>query len=714
MITSQKELKSRIFAIKQNMSNKDIFLSDVYNTFLCEQKDGVTSFKTTGRSKVYEGNDEVAYTDGYDTYINFNSDLTQDLTTTEMHYLFCGLNLHECGHLLFTDFDLSRTCTKKLLDGTLYPAPLKNDYEDELNTFIAKHGSYSFLELYHDLDNCIEDGFVDRAVIKAVPGYGTCLRFVNKIACKKCEYRTTYEQMKADKCNDIAIFINLVLNYARHGDIFIEEVSKQDELVQSFEEVVPFITKAVFEVSPFQRKKLVNTVFCYLFHFVKEEYDKQQNSQQNASNSANQNQEQSQPGQSSSQSNQNNNSQQTSSTQQGNNSQSSSSNQQTSNTNASGTEHKSDSNSSCSLEELLQELGKATEKTEKTERKGETTAPNQQVLQELSKKENPSAKNESSTAPETSTELETLKNVFAESKAQAEQENEISKGLQSNVTAFLDGEQAHKGIQCRISRQEINSSAQEAYNRKHRELDSIVKRFVTDFLREIKDRQLGDNLTGLYYGKRFEARESFRYDKRYFSRKIAPEDIPDMAVGILIDNSGSMSGERIERSIECAYITYEFCKKLSIPCFIMGHTTSGAQVKMISVADESSIDGKDAIRIFGMHAQNSNRDGYALRYCLKKLERIPANDRIMMIISDGRPNHDGYGTMSGKEDCQKCVKEFLKKGIVTIAASIGDPSGVKYVYKSDISDRNSAVFMDLTDLKRLPKAFIKVIKEKLQ
>ena len=44
----------------------------------------------------------------------------------------------------------------------------------------------------------------------------------------------------------------------------------------------------------------------------------------------------------------------------------------------------------------------------------------------------------------------------------------------------------------------------------------------------------------------------------------------------------------------------------------------------------------------------------------------------------------------------------------------GIEESVKSVYKEGKSDKNSATYMDLSDLKKLPKAFVKVIKKYLE
>ena len=98
---------------------------------------------------------------------------------------------------------------------------------------------------------------------------------------------------------------------------------------------------------------------------------------------------------------------------------------------------------------------------------------------------------------------------------------------------------------------------------------------------------------------------------------------------------------------------------------------------------------------------------------MEKLKHIVAEQKLMMIISDGCPNHTGYHIKEGRDDCQAIVKDGLIYGITTIAAAIDDAVNVQSVYKKGISEKNSAEYLDLSDLRKLPKAFVKIIKKRL-
>ena len=722
---SQKELKREIFSQKEKLKDHELFVSDSYNKFLTQMQDGITECKSGCEAFITENTESIAYTDGTRIYISYDSLLSKGHNRKERHLIYCGLNLHECGHLLFTDFQLMMKSMEALKKGEMYPTPEDNPYLQKLRNFLYTTGNEQYiLPIFKKLDNCIEDGFVDRAVMAMVPGYARCLRYVRNE--DNSLEKMTYKEMVDKKCPRVHIFIAMTLFYARHGLLLFDD-SDSGELIDSFKEVMPVIKKAVFSASPFQRKKMVWKVMCYLYNFIEIDNNQQKKNSQNGAQQGNNSQNGAQQGNNSQSGTQQGNSTQ-SGTQQGNNSQSGT---QQGNSSQSGAQQGNNSQgdaqqgngSVCgespqSIQEALKQADAAMRNTESTKHNN-TVTPNEKVMSALENKLNSASgkSSEEKKADETGnlecSELDSIANKVAEGKIFQKQEDEIKKDMSQKVTSYLSDAPIHRGIHAKCTRAGVTERATSSYEKEHRELDSIVTRMITEFEKEIKERQTGDTLTGLYTGKRFEAREAYRYDKRVMSRKILPEDIPDMAVGILVDCSGSMGGDKIHYAIQSAYITYSFCKRLQIPVFVVGHTTSGNDVSLISVADENSLDNNDKIRIFDLRSQNCNRDGYALKYCMEKLKHIVAEQKLMMIISDGCPNHTDYHLNEGRADCQAIVKDGIKNGITTIAAAIDDAVNVQSVYKKGISEKNSAEYLDLSDLRKLPKAFVKIIKKRL-
>ena len=690
---NQRDLKRAIFEKQEKLADEEIFLSPQYEMFLSQMTEGTVSANEGLQAKVINSGEEIAFTDGKTVSINYSSHYMQNKTRLQKHLLFCGLNMHECGHLLFTDFPLNQKVREMIQQGIIYPSIDMDTDAEELQKFLDTDTDSRTIvaKLFHELDNCIEDGFVDRAVRKVAPGYASSLQYMREV--DHLDIRP-YKDLKAEKTSKEDLFTVMVLNYAYQG-VEIFEKGDTDDVIEAFEEVKPLIKQTVFEYSPMKRKKCVWTVFTKLFRFYQKQSQKQQSQgQQSQGQQAQGQQPQGQQAQGQQPQGQQTQGQQT----QGQQSQGQQSQGQQ------------------ALKDLLKSITDSMPKTEKNNHYNTPTQPSTKVLQEVKA----AAGNEKDTAsdsakqPESSTEFNQIMEQIARSQVCEQQEREIQSQLSCNIKAFLDGEKDHKNVPGKVIRVGgDSSSAVAAYEKQAPELNKIVTRLEREFKKEIKNRQLGDTLTGLYAGKRFNARDAYRYDKRVMSRKIAPEDIPDMAVIVLIDLSGSMSGQRLETAKQCAYITYRFCIDLGIKVSVIGHHALGDTVELVSVADENSLDRKDEIRIFGLSANGCNRDGYALRYCEKKLEKIQADQKLLMIISDGLPNHNGYGLESGQKDCQQVVREGLKAGIFTIAAAIGDADSVKRVYKDGVSEKNSATYLDISDLEKLPKAFVKIIKEKL-
>ena len=367
------------------------------------------------------------------------------------------------------------------------------------------------------------------------------------------------------------------------------------------------------------------------------------------------------------------------------------------------------------LEEMINDMSECMKDTEMSEH-NKMKSPSREAIDEVSdafgEEDELSANSESSERPQETEQLKDVIDKVAELAVGEEQEQALTEFNEQFVYAAKEMP-IHENYKAVIIRDSYSKEAKETYDEVHEELDTIVRRFMKEFEKELKDMQLGDNLTGCYAGKTIDTNHLFREDKRIFNQKKLPVDIPEMEIMVLVDCSGSMSGEKIEVARKTAYITYEFCRRLDIPISIVGHN-AWKDIYLHNVADSMSIDGYDKYRVFDLSAGNCNRDGFALRYCLDKLKKSPAQTKVMFIVSDGLPSHFGYGFEDGKADCQDAVHSALKSGISTITAGLGeDAPQIKKVYQEDRSKNDCAVFLDLTDITKLPKAFIKIIKERL-
>ena len=167
-------------------------------------------------------------------------------------------------------------------------------------------------------------------------------------------------------------------------------------------------------------------------------------------------------------------------------------------------------------------------------------------------------------------------------------------------------------------------------------------------------------------------------------------------------------GDRSTYARAAAIILYDFCQSLNIPIMIYGHSTGwGADVDLYSYAEFDSIDWDDKFRLMDISARNSNRDGAALRFVAEQLSKRPEEIRILMLLSDGQPAARGYSGTAAEEDLRGIKQEYKRKGILFIAAAIGeDKPNIERIYGDS--------FLDITDLNQLPVKLTAVIKRFLR
>ncbi len=167
----------------------------------------------------------------------------------------------------------------------------------------------------------------------------------------------------------------------------------------------------------------------------------------------------------------------------------------------------------------------------------------------------------------------------------------------------------HKGIRVNIHR---TSSVSPETAARYVQLAPEIKRIAGHLVKSLEDileRKEGGTMTGLYMGKRLSRGNLYRQDGRIFDKRTMPEEGFSLAFVVLVDNSGSMNGERIEYATKASLVLQQFCRILSIPISVYGHTTDGEYengyretVEIYSLAEVESQDGKDALRIMEMES----------------------------------------------------------------------------------------------------------------
>ena len=210
------------------------------------------------------------------------------------------------------------------------------------------------------------------------------------------------------------------------------------------------------------------------------------------------------------------------------------------------------------------------------------------------------------------------------------------------------------------------------------------------------------------YGSRFQAEKVASPDLRYFSKKNPPDESPSLAVALRIDQSASMSAfGRLEAAKEAAIAVCEFCDACGVPVLIYGDTADRSpreKMSMYAYLDWEEPALNDKYSIMSMQGISNNRDGMALRVLSEKLAKATQTTKLLISLSDGQPKAmPDYSGSSAADDMKQTIKEYTRKGIVFLAAAIGqDKDSICEIYGQER-------FIDITDLKQLPARLVQTI-----
>lgn len=302
--------------------------------------------------------------------------------------------------------------------------------------------------------------------------------------------------------------------------------------------------------------------------------------------------------------------------------------------------------------------------------------------------------------------VDELMEEMATTKALNDYEKDLKKEVKQ-VVADLSLPNIHKSCDIELHRKlNVDETHKVIYDTISPELISLSKGLQRNVKQKLKDYQQGAKFTGLYFGRRIDKNNLSRTDGKIFYNNRLPQDVPQLAVGILIDESGSMSGTRIQSARSMAVVLYDFCRGLNIPVNIVGHTEEGwssRKVELYDYCEFDSIDGNDKYRLMDIKDRGCNRDGAAIFFMCERLSKRYEEQKLLFVISDGLPNGDGYGGTSAKEDIATIVKRYERQGVKTIACAIGDDKkNIKEIYGENR-------FFDISDLSQLPNTLTKKI-----
>ncbi|MCL2106423.1 MAG: nitric oxide reductase activation protein NorD [Oscillospiraceae bacterium] len=648
MRTSHLTLRRRIEQEALKLTDAEVFASGPYAAYLTDMAEAATG-RYKRQTRVYcfynEENEIVARTNNRVIEINAANFVTRSFPTRKLRSdSLVGMNGHEIGHILFTDFLMLRLYLDTLLAGRFYPAEpsdlsrreqmhlneLQKIFEDkpEIEMKVVLKAAKTFT-------NILEDVYIEARMCDAFPGvYAGGIRLNNE----RFPELTPSVTAQIDRGDyGYAIVVNLLIQYCKSGDVNNLH-GYSGPYLDSLHDCLPLIDESLYDDDGRARYIAANALLVKLWPYIKELIELVKEGK-------------------------------------------------------------------VSLDDLEEELGKQIVGNSAGHEGDTTPVPFETGRIPLEKTDEISEDGDGGVeynhayagvgCDSSGDDIARILSGIAEEKTCGLLEGELTAELQEEAERIRYGD-AHKNIHVVVNRMSaVPPGLVEAYQKVAPPLLAISKRMQQQVIQVLRERREGGRQNGLLMGKRLSPRAFVRSDGRYFYNNRLPDGAPKLAVAVLDDESGSMaSRDRITHARAASVVIYDFCTALGIPVAIYGHT-EWDDVELYAYAEFDSFDGKDRYRLMDMIPRGGNRDGAALRFVAERLMKRDEQIKLLILVSDGQPAADGYGGTEAEADLRGIKLEYQRKGVTLFAAAIGDDKpNIERIYKDG--------FLDITDITRLP------------
>lgn len=679
----------------------------------------------------------------------------------DRYEMVSGLFAHELGHVLYTDFLVKQTYMNYLSKFKWYPAPpdlkTSRDAANERNFWeyvkLEPRNLEFAMQIAFYIANVLEDGYIEGRILADFPGMlGYNLSVMRDLQYQDMCTVTQLIEKEADGSGHIFhTILQTMLSYALYGEVKYGETPLSDERIQTIFRLIPQLDTAVTTTSAKERWKIVSLILIRCWHYIEDYIELCKKHQDEAAvsgtgssagevlsgllqviagssaegtgsekpvlgakvkkgapaNAAARVRTQALARQNGSGDDSENPDESGAAGEKENESGDSSPEEKS----ASNQTDSDDSSASDEIGAPLCDAGGKTQKQATTAEEGGRIPFHQ--TDSVSAPVGGSTEYDSDYKREmnenAATDIERMLGQMAEKAACKQLETERLKELNEAAQSISYGN-IHSGVNIHVHRiEQVDDELEDQFNQISGPLLDISKKLQRSLVQKLNDQQRGGKQTGLVMGRRLDAHSLCRNDGKVFYTNNLPNEIPRLSVGLLLDESGSMAcGDRSTYARAAAIILYDFCQSLNIPIMIYGHSTVwGGDVDLYSYAEFDSIDRDDKFRLMDISARNSNRDGAALRFVAEQLSKRPEEIRILMLLSDGQPAASGYSGTAAEEDLRGIKQEYKRKGILFIAAAIGeDKPNIERIYGDS--------FLDITDLNQLPVKLTAVIKRFLR
>ncbi|MBK3493955.1 VWA domain-containing protein [Viridibacillus sp. YIM B01967] len=199
--------------------------------------------------------------------------------------------------------------------------------------------------------------------------------------------------------------------------------------------------------------------------------------------------------------------------------------------------------------------------------------------------------------------------------------------------------------------------------------EPYVKALMAEFRKRMAQKEIArrDHLTK---GRLSSKLTTFLIDERPkpFYKKNAPAKPLDAVFGLLVDGSASMI-DKMDETKQAVLLFHDVLRKMGITHEIVSFYEDAYEAseekqpntfEWVHKLEDGAKDSGSAI--MALEAHEDNRDGFAIRWLIKRLAARDEKHRFLLVFSDGEPSAFGYA-QNGIVDTAEAVMEAEKKGI---------------------------------------------------
>lgn len=636
----------------------------------------------------------AACTDNLTIRINAGNEMvTQNRTRAERYEIVSGLFAHELGHCLFTDFLSAQTHGNHLASHIWYPKkPTLTRVEDIRNEqslwdFIKAHPEHmnALVHISKYIANVLEDGYIENRMLAQFPGVlGQNLSILREQQWESVPTVTQLKEHEAEGGHILQSVLQLLLSYVKYGELKYGDEPLSDERIQLVFGLLPELDSAVVTTSACERLSVVNLVLIRCWEYIRDFIESHGGDGTESVS-------------------------ETLKAVAGGSEAGTGTETPVETERGETVESMTDSARAGTMSDADMTAGKDDSQTETDDSAAGEASERlpYEITDRVSVPEGGNIERDDGYKPahnnDAAKAIERLLDAMAEKAACEQLENERLAELNEAAQGVSYGD-VHKGVSIRINRMAtVDEDMIAQYKSVAPPLLAISRQLQRSLTQQLRDRSRGGKQTGLMMGRRLGAHALCRNDGKVFYKNALPSETPELAVALLLDESGSMWGERSDYARAAGIILYDFCSSLGIPVMVYGHSTEGSTVMLYSYAEFDSIDGDDRYRLMDVKSRSQNRDGAALRFVAEQLSKRQEDVKLLILVSDGQPYDIGYYGSAAEEDLRGIKLEYRRRGIVFIAAAIGDD-------KQDIERIYGDSFLDITDLTQLPVKLTNMVK----